>query len=145
MKAAATAQKAPREYRKHGDTYREHLLWREGIDAIDGRTRAGKVAKTWRREALQKKGGRSCPIDLKQTIDAAAFYLWRALELRSFIVADALKRKTPVNRRRGKLPSVNEQHDLLMRQWREINEALGLSTNGLDLARRLMLENGGQR
>src|SRR5262245_40575210 len=132
MSEAAAAQKPRREYRKHGDVYRQHFLWREGIDAIDGRTRSGKVAKTWRRDALKKKGGRSCPIDLKQTIDAGACYLWRALELRSFIVADALKRKTPVNRRHSKLPSMNEQHDSLMRQWKEINESLGLSVDGLD-------------
>jgi hypothetical protein len=143
MKAAATKQKRPREYRMHGDIHRQHLLWREGINAIDGRTRAGKVAKTWLRRALEKKGGRQCPVELKEKISAGAFYLWRALCLRSYIVADAMSRGTPINRRRGKLPAMNEQHDSLFEAWRRINDELQLD-KPIDLARRLMLENGGQ-
>jgi hypothetical protein len=134
---AATQQKRRREYVKHGDVRRKCLLWREGIDAIDGRTRAGKEAKTWRRNVLKRKGGRQCPIELKQTIDLGTFYLWRALCLRSYIVADAIKRGTPINKRRAKLPANNDQHDTLMEKWKKIDDEL---KGGQDLARRLMAE-----
>ncbi len=144
MKPASPKQKARRDYQKHGDSHRERLVKERGIDAIDGRTRAGKQAKEWRRYALSRKGGQACATDLREKIEAGAFYLWRALELRAYIVMDARKRKTPINRRRGVLPKINEQYDLTMNQWEKINDSLELD-KGLDLARRLMLEqqNGG--
>jgi hypothetical protein len=46
---------------------------------------------------LDKKGGKACPVDVRAKIDAATFYLWRAIELRAYIVADARKRGTPIN------------------------------------------------
>src|SRR6266545_3745839 len=140
MSKAAPKQKGRREYHKHGDSYRQRLLKERGIDAIDGRTTAGKRAKKWRAYALKRKGGKSCPIDVEETIDGGAFYLWRARELRSYIVADARKRGTPINRRRGTLPKDNEQHDSLWEAWRKINVELQLDKGGLDLARRLQRE-----
>jgi hypothetical protein len=127
-------------YRMHGDSYRQRLLKERGIDAIDGRTRSGKQAKTWRRFALDRKGGKACSIDVKEKIEAGAFYLWRALELRAYIVSDARRRSTPINRRRGTLPVVNEQYDTAIEQWQRINDELQLDKGGLDLARRLMME-----
>ena len=123
----------------HGDSYRKRILKERGARAIDGRTSAGKQAKAWRRYALSKKGGKSCNVDVRQQIEAGTFYLWRALELRAYIVTDARKRGTPVNRRNGKLPAVNEQYDTAIEQWRRINDALELD-KGLDLARRIMME-----
>jgi hypothetical protein len=137
---ARVRQKSRREYQKHGDSLRQQQLKERGLDAIDGRTYAGKAARQWRRYALDRKGGRkSCPIDLRQKIEAGAFYLWRALKLRAWIAADAAKRGTPINRRHGKLPLVNEQYDTAMNQWHKINDELELD-KGLDLARRIMVE-----
>jgi hypothetical protein len=45
----------------------------------------------------------------------------------------------------GTLPTIHEQYDTAITQWRRINDELQLDKGGLDLARRLMLENGGQR
>jgi hypothetical protein len=144
MEHAASKQNSRRGYTKHGDSYRHGLLKERGIDAIDGRSAAGKRAKKWRAFALNAKGGKLTPIDTREEIDSGTFYLWRALEMRSYIVADARKRGTPINKRRGKLPAINDQHDETMKQWREINDKLKLER--LDLARRFMHEaNGGQR
>jgi hypothetical protein len=144
MSAAAPKQKRRRGYVKHGDNLRKRLLSERGYHAIDARTRAGKQARAWRKFALERKGGKSAPIDIKQKIEAGAFYLWRALELRVFIMSDARHRGTPINRRKNKLPAINDQYDTAMEQWQRINDALELD-KGLDLARRLMLEaNGGQ-
>lgn len=139
MKSAATKRKRPRPYQMHGDSYRQRLLKQRGIHAIDGRTLAGRQAKTWRLFALSRKGGKECTIDVKAKIEAGAFYLWRALELRAWIVADARARGTPINKRRGTLPAINAQYDTAMEQWQRINDALELD-KGLDLARRLQLE-----
>jgi hypothetical protein len=59
-------------------------------------------------------------------------------------VADARIRGTPINKRRVRLPAIHEQYDAAMSQWQRINDDLELD-KGMDLARRLMLENGGQR
>jgi hypothetical protein len=145
MSGAASAHKGRREYVKHGDSYRQRLLKERGIDAIDGRTGAGKRAKAWRGYALEKKGGKSCAVDAREIIEGGAFYLWRALELRSHIVADARRRGTPINKRRARLPGINEQHDALFEQWKAINDELELR-KPLDLARRLsMQQNGGHK
>src|SRR3990172_11092270 len=85
------------------------------------------------------KGWKGCPVDIKEKIEAGTFYLWRALCLRSHIVMDARKRGTPINRRTGRLPAVNVQHDTVMEQWHRINDELELD-EGLDLARRIMFE-----
>ena len=138
--SALTEQKGRRENQMHGDSYRQRLLKERGTDAIDGRTRAGKESKHWQRYALARKGGKACTIDVRAKIEAATFYLWRALELRAYIVADARRRKTPINRRSGKLPAVNEQHDTAMSQFLRINDELELEKGtGLDLASRLRL------
>src|SRR5262245_53162000 len=133
MNPAPLPQTARREYSKHGDSYRLRLLKERGVDAIDGRTAAGKRAKKWGTYALDKKGGKQCPIDVRETIDGAVMYLWRALEARSYIVADARRRGTPLNKRRVKLPPINDQHDSLFEAWRRINAELDLRE--LDLAR----------
>jgi hypothetical protein len=54
----------------------------------------------------------------------------------AYIVADARRRGTPVNRRFGILPAINDQYDTAMAQWQKINDELQLD-KGLDLARRL--------
>src|ERR1044071_3981080 len=144
MKAADPAQKPPREYRKHGNTARLNALRKHGLDAIDGRTSPGRKAKAWRAYALQKRGGKACPIDTREKIEAGTFSLWRALCLRSYIVADARIRGTPINKRRVRLPAIHEQYDAAMSQWQRINDDLELD-KGMDLARRIMLENCGQR
>lgn len=141
MSDAASEQKTRRRYLTHRDNYRQRLLKERGIDAIDGRTATGRKAKAWRAYALQKKGGKQCPIDTREKIEAGTFSLWRALCLRSYIVADARSRGTPINKRRVKLPAINEQYDTAINQWQRINDELELD-KGLDLARRLMLDNG---
>ena len=51
----------------------------------------------------------------------------------------ARKRGTPINERRGNLPTINEQYDTAISQWQKINDELE-GDKGLDLARRLMME-----
>src|SRR5690349_15111959 len=111
MKPATTAQKPPREYRKHGDTNRLNAIKRQGVDAIDGRTATGRKAKAWRAYALQKKGRKQCPIDTREKIEAGTFSRWRALFFQSYIVADARSRGIPINKRRVRLPAIHEQYD----------------------------------
>jgi hypothetical protein len=141
MSDAAATQNGRRGYQKHGDSHRQRLLKERGVAAIDGRSRSGKQAKSWRRYALSRKGGKTCPIDVRAKIEAGCFYLWRALELQAFIVADALKRGTPLNRRKRILPAINDQYDTAIGQWQWINDELQLD-KGMDLARRLMELNG---
>ena len=107
--------------------------------AINGATQAGREAKAWRAYALSKKGGKSCPVDVKHKIDSATFALWRALMLRQFIVADQRQRGNLLNLRTRTLPSFHEKYDALMDRWQKINDELQLD-KGTDLARRLMLE-----
>ena len=59
--------------------------------------------------------------------------------MRSYIVADARRRGTPVNKRKGSLPTINEQYDTAINQWQRINDELELD-KPMDLARRLMTE-----
>ena len=130
---AAPVRKPNRGNLKHGDAKRKRIYKRYGYRGIDARTRAGRPAIKWRRYALERKGGKSCAIDLREKIDAGAFYLWRALELRDYLIKDARKRGTPLNRRYNKLPLINEQYDTAMNQWQRINDELELD-KGLDLA-----------
>ena len=141
MNTAATAQKPPREYRKHGNTKRLQAIRKHGLDAIDGRTIHGKPVKEWMHNAIARKGGKHCPVGTKALIEAGAFCLWRALHLREYLIKDARARGTPVNKRTRRLPRVHEQYDAAMNQWQRINDALELD-KGLDLARRLMMDNG---
>jgi len=63
----------------------------------------------------RKWTGNTRAFDVSERIDTGTFYLWRALGLRAHIVADdTRKRGTPINRRSGKLPAVNEQYDTAM-------------------------------
>jgi hypothetical protein len=43
-----------------------------------------------------------------------------------YIVADARKRGTPINKRYARLPMINEQYDAAMSQWQRINDELEL-------------------
>jgi hypothetical protein len=138
MSDAAASQNGRRGYQKHGDSYRQRLLKERGVAAIDGRSRSGKQAKDWRRYALQRKGGKTCPIDVREKIEAGCFYLWRARASRLY------RRRCPdarhsVNKRERTLPAINAQYDTAMEQWQRINDKLQLD-RGLDLARRLMVD-----
>jgi hypothetical protein len=126
MKAAATAQKPRREYPKDGDSRRKRQQKERRLAAINGQPSEGRTAKAWGRYALQKRGGKSCPIDIRQKINAATFILWRALCLQSFIVKDQKKRGNLLNLRTRTLPGVNEKYDALFKQWKEINDELQL-------------------
>lgn len=136
---ATNVKKRPREYRMHGDTKRRRLQVELHVGGIDRRTRNGKRAMEWRDYALERKGGKACPIDTRERINAATFYLWRAVCLMSYIVADQKKRGTLINRRSMTLPQVNEAYDTAMSQWQKINDELELGKE-IDLARRLMRE-----
>jgi len=70
MKAAATAQKPRREYHKDGDSRRKRQQKERRLAAINGQPSEGRTAKAWGRYALQKRGGKSCPIDIRQKINA---------------------------------------------------------------------------
>jgi hypothetical protein len=143
MSNAQPKQKPSRQYQKHGDTTRARLEREHRLKAINGSTAAGRDAKAWRAYALSKKGGKQCPVDLKQKIEAGTFALWRALELRAFIVADQRRRGSLLNLRYRTLPSVNEHYDTALSQWQKINDELQLNTE-LDLARRFQLQSGGK-
>lgn len=126
MTGAPHAHKPPREYRKHGDCYRQRLLKERGIEAIDGRSRPGRIAKTWRQDAIRRKGGKGCPYHVRVQIDAATFDQWRMAYLQGHIIADAHKRGTLVNRRNGKLPGVHDQYEVISARFERRCEALGL-------------------
>ena len=59
--------------------------------------------------------------------------------MRSYIVADARKRGTPINRRHDNLHTINQQYDTAISQCQKINDELE-GDKGLDLARWLMME-----
>jgi hypothetical protein len=139
-KAAATAQKSRREYRKHGHFKRVNAIRRHGYSAIDGRTYAGREAKRWRAAALEQKGGKSCPLHVRLEIDAATLDVWLMLELAEVIAMDAKQRGTVLNRRANVLPKLHEQYQTIAVRFAKHSEALELDKGGLDLARRLMQE-----
>lgn len=97
-----------REYTKHGDTTRRKQFKTLGRRAINGQTTEGREAKRWRAHMLAEKGGKEAPYPIRRKIETGTFYLWRALCLERFILADARKRGTIMNRRTSKLPKVNE-------------------------------------
>jgi hypothetical protein len=136
--------KPKRSYEKHGDYRRVEELKDIGLDAIDGRTKAGKPAKQWLLLALNKKGGRDCSIDVRRKIVSATFLLWRALKLLEYIQEDFKKRGTLFDRRSKTLLPINKDHDEMMERWKRINDELGLNEGELDLARRLMLKGQGK-
>ncbi len=59
--------------------------------------------------------------------------------MRSYLVADARKRGTPINKRHDNRRTINQQYDTAISQWQKINDELE-GDKGLDLARRLMME-----
>jgi hypothetical protein len=99
---------------------------RAGYRRDSGRSRSGKRAEAWYRYALKLKGGKECPYDLREKIEAGTFALWRALELRAFIVADQRTRGNLLNMRTRTLPGVNESYDTAFEQWKRINDELEL-------------------
>jgi hypothetical protein len=140
MKAAASKQNGRREYRKHGHFKRVNAIRRHGYSAIDGRTYAGREAKRWRVSAMQQKGGASCPFHVKLEIDAATLDVWLMIELAEVIATDAKQRGTVLNRRAKVLPKLHEQYQAIAGRFSKRCESLQLEKGGLDLARRLMLE-----
>jgi len=145
MRQAATAQKVHREYRKHGHYKRVNAIKRHGYNAIDGRTYAGREAKRWRASALQQKGGAACPFHIKLEIEGGMLDVWLMLSLAEVIALDAKQRGTVLNRRKKTLPKIHEQYQNITARFAKRCEALQLDKGGLDLARRLMAENGGKR
>ena len=71
--------------------------------------------------------------------------LWLTLELAAVIIKDARERGSVLNRRKKELPRIHEQFNRVSIRFEKTREALELEKGGLDLARRLMLENGGAR
>jgi hypothetical protein len=137
---ASSQHKKPREYRKHGIHTRDWRLRARGLAGIDGRTAEGREALAWRDHALKAKGGVSCPHHVKVEIRAATFDLWRLLHVQTYIIADANQRGTIVNRRRRELPRIHEQYAEIDHRFMRRCEALDLDKGGMDLARRLMMQ-----
>ena len=78
--------------------------------------------------------------DLKIQIALATFDLWRLLCLQSWLIADAVKRGTIVNKRKRELPAVHAQYDSIDGRFLRRCEALDLDKPGVvghDLATRL--------
>ena len=147
MKPAASKQNSRREYQKSGDCQRQRKLKEHGVDAIDSKTPEGNEAEKWRRKALKAwRLSRGCraPYDIREQIDEATFDLYRRLCLRAYIIADDKTRGTLINRRRRELPRIHEQYATISASFDRRCERLQLDKGDLDLARRLMLKNGGQ-
>ena len=123
---------------------RVRAVKRHGYSAIDGRTYGGLEAKRWRDSAVQQKGGTSCPFHIKLEIDGDMLDVWLMLELAEVIAIDAKQRGTVLNRRSKSLSKLHEQYQTIAARFARRCESLQLDKGGLDLARRLMLENGGQ-
>jgi hypothetical protein len=113
MTSAPRAQKAPRDYQKHGDNHRQRRLKARGLAAIDARSVEGREALAWYDAALTSKGGAVCPFAVKIEIRLACFDLYRLLHLQSFLISDANRRGTMVNRRECELSRIHEQYDAI--------------------------------
>ena len=137
MTSAASAQKAPRAYEKHGDSHRQRRLRARGLAAIDRRSAEGREAFAWYDAAIKVKGA-ACPYTVKVEIRLACFDLWRLLCLQTWMITDANMRGTPINRRRRELPAVHAQYDQIDARFMRRVEALELGKAPvMDLARRL--------
>jgi hypothetical protein len=139
MNDTPAEQKRRRPYVKHGDYSRAEQERARRMRAIDGRTFAGRLAKRWRRYAIEQKGGKQCPLDVLMKIEVATFKLWRGLALAFLIIEDSRTRGSVINRRTRRLPVINQQADALLEQWQRINDSLELDRKGagLDLAQLL--------
>ncbi len=144
MSTAATGQNGRREYCRSDHYKRVRAFKRRGFEAINGQTYAGREAKKWRAEMIANKGGDTCPRYLCREIDLAMFDLWLLLELGEVIAQDAKRRGTVINQRRKQLPKVHEQYQSVSARFEKRCEAIN-AAKPLDLARRLMMQNGGQR
>jgi hypothetical protein len=109
-----------REYNKTG-IYRAR-----GVAAISAKTVEGRAALKWRNSALKAKGGANCPDHLHQEINDATFDLYRKLLLQSFIIDDANRRGTIVNRRKRELGNVHAQYDQIDARYMKRRELLKL-------------------
>lgn len=130
MIEAPARQKRGRSYVKHGDHTRVRLEKTRRWRAIDGRSQAGALAKRWRAYAIQKRGGKQCPPDVRLKIEVATFALWRGFELMAFITADARRRQSLINKRSRRLPAIHAQCDALLERWQQINDSLELAKAG---------------
>ena len=138
MTDAPPAQKSPRQYQKHGDSYRERRLRTRGLAAIDARSVEGREALAWRDAAVKAKVGPACPYLVKVEINLACYDLWRLLSLQTYLIADANRRSTIVNKRRRELPTVHSQYDQIDARFMRRVESLELDKAPvMDLARRL--------
>ena len=109
-----------------------------GLAALDARSVEDRIALNWHDALLASKGGAACPYVFKIEIRFVTFDLWRLLCLETFMIADAHRRETIVNRRKRELSRIHEQYDAIDARFLRRVEALELGkTPVLDLARRL--------
>jgi len=135
---APSTQKRRKIYQMQGRYARDARVKARGLAAIDRRSAEGREALAWRDAAIKAKGSASCPYLVKVEINLACFNLWRALRLQSWIIDDANKRRSIINRRRRELPRVHEQYDLVEGRFLRCIELLQLDKEPvMDLARRL--------
>src|SRR5262245_24805985 len=108
MKVAATQQKTPREYRKHGLTVLKRAVNSLGNRVIDKRTATGKALAKWRHDLIQDLGG---DVSTQQStiVDLAV----KSKLLLDSIDVWLLTQETLVNRRKKSLiPVVKERQAL---------------------------------
>jgi len=129
MSSAPPTQKGPRQYQKHGDSHRQRRLCARGIAGIDRRSAEGREALAWYDAALTSKGA-ACPFAIKVEIRLAVFDLWRLLYLQSFMITDANRRGTIINRRKRELSRVHEQYSTIEQRFARRVESLGLDKGG---------------
>jgi len=108
MNDAATVQKRPREYSKHGLTTLKRAVNALGNRAIDGRTTTGKALAKWRNDLIADLGG-DVSTQQEAIIDLA---------VKSKLVLDSidtwlLQQRTLVNTRKKALMPVVVQRQAL--------------------------------
>ena len=137
MSDAPAQQKTHGRPPTHGHNSRVRVLKNRGLDAINGRTRAGKEAKRWKAWVTAQKGNGNSSPHLKNEIELSTLDLWLILELGAWIVEDSRKRGAVLNLRR------NKQYEAISARFTKRCESLKLEDNGqLDLARRLSRAQG---
>jgi hypothetical protein len=137
---ASLKQKSRGPYQLHGIHARDRALRRHGLDAIDTRSAEGRDAMAWHNAVLETKGGKACPHTVRVEIRLATFDLLQILYVQSWIIIDANRRGTVVNRRRRELSRIHEQLDTINARFMRRCEALNLAkAQPMDLARRLQL------
>jgi hypothetical protein len=132
-KRAVGGQQGNKNAVRHGHHSRVAQAKRRGYAGLDARTRTGKKALDWAAKALEKKGGKSCPLDIQLEIEAAALDLWLRLELADSIIQDARERGSVLNRRRKELPPVHGQYETVCMRFSKRRKALALEDGPTDL------------